>query len=173
MRHDEGGCADLRRSLTARTKPVRRLIYAPPRRRCPRPGATVVRGCARGVSVALAPEGRYLTQRAARPRRYRAPCLRRQPTRPRRPDTVRSPRTRPPSPCRSPGHGLDPDPYRHALSAGPADLGRNRLVALDRCSQRTTFAHRLISSDRLRPRPLRRPLPAKRMTMVRLQVAGM
>src|SRR3954452_8773687 len=57
MRPDEGGCADLRRSLTAHTKLVRSLPYDPARRSCPRSGAAAVSRCARGVSVALPPEG--------------------------------------------------------------------------------------------------------------------
>jgi hypothetical protein len=57
MRPDEGGCADLRRNLTARTKLVRSPAYDRACRRCPRPGAGVIRRCARGVSAALPPEG--------------------------------------------------------------------------------------------------------------------
>src|SRR5690349_3544944 len=53
MRPDEGGCAALRRSLTAHTKPVRSNAYAPARRGCPRAGAPVVIRCARGVSASL------------------------------------------------------------------------------------------------------------------------
>lgn len=59
MRPDEGGCADLRRSLTAHTKLVRSPTYAPARRPRPRAGVRGARGCARGVSVAVAPEGRH------------------------------------------------------------------------------------------------------------------
>ena len=54
MRPDEYGCADLRRSLAAHLKVVRRLTYAPARKRSPRAGAREARGCARDVSVALA-----------------------------------------------------------------------------------------------------------------------
>ncbi len=160
MRPDEGGCADLRRSLTARTKPVRSLIYASPRRRCPRAGATVVRGCARGVSVALPPEGRYLSKRSRRPRRYRAPCGRRQPTRLRRPDTVRSPCARPVRPrllrqC---------PPRAPTASRTLAGTASSPLIARTtswNCSQRATSAHWLISSNRLRPRPLPPPVPVR------------
>src|SRR5260221_8651409 len=53
MRPDEGGCADLRRSLTAHTKVVRSSAYAPARRRCPRAGSPVFIRCARGLSAAL------------------------------------------------------------------------------------------------------------------------
>ncbi len=59
MPPDEGGCADLRRSLAPRTKLVRSSTYAPARRPCPRAGARRARGCARGVSVAVSPEGRH------------------------------------------------------------------------------------------------------------------
>lgn len=49
MRRDEGGCADLRRSLTARHKLVRSPTYAPACRPRPRAGLRGARGCARGV----------------------------------------------------------------------------------------------------------------------------
>lgn len=98
MRHDEGGCADLRISLTAHTQPARSLTYAPARTPRPHAGAAVACGCARGVSAALVPHGRHLNQRARQRRRYRVRHRRPAPPRPGRPDTVRPPRTRPPWP---------------------------------------------------------------------------
>lgn len=56
MRGDEYGCADLRRSLTARTKPVRSLTYDPTRTPGVETGTAGAGGCARGLSVALVAE---------------------------------------------------------------------------------------------------------------------
>jgi hypothetical protein len=74
MRGDEHGCADLRRSLTARTKPVRSLTYDPPITPGPDACTAEVGGCARGVSVALV-AGSHPGQRARRPRRYSRPVV--------------------------------------------------------------------------------------------------
>ena len=117
MRPDEGGCADLRRSLTAHTKLVRSPTYAPARRPRPRAGVRGARGCARGVSVAVAPEGRHPI----------GPSMR---------SSMGATLPGVPSAC-----GTAPQsarPHHRGAVAGPADLGRNRLVgvAATRCHRR-------------------------------------
>src|ERR1700750_3264322 len=90
MRGDEHGCADLRRSLTAHTKPVRSLTYDPPRTPGPDAWTTEVGGCARDVSVALvagAPPPSASAPLPALPAARRHPA----PARLRRPDSARSP----------------------------------------------------------------------------------
>lgn len=100
MRPDEGGCADLRRSLTARTKLVRSPTYAPARTPRPRAGGHGAHECARGVSVAIGAAGTLSQKAHRRARGYRV-------------------RLRRPAPARPPG------PYREA-TADPAAAGTAR-----------------------------------------------
>ncbi len=107
MRRDEGGCADLRRSLTAHHKLVRSPTYAPARRPRPRAGVRGARGCARGVSAALASAGRHPIGRIP-------------------PESTTATLPGAPQPC-----GTAPSrtaPARRAAAAEPPDRGRNRPV---------------------------------------------
>lgn len=113
MRPDEGGCADLRRSLTARTKLVRSPTYAPARRARPRAG---------GVGP---PDAQGA---------FRSLCHRRGATRSGASTDARLPGV--PSAC---GTAPPPAGFRHREAvAEPGDLGRNRILRLvaTRCHRR-------------------------------------
>ena len=132
MRPDEGGCADLRRSLAAHTKVVRSGAYAPARRQGPHAGA-------RRCQLAGACD---VSRRGPRSRRYRGRRRRPAPTRPRRPGTVRTRPARrawprPPGPASA--HGIRAQPPATAASAASsmvAHVGRygTRGARATRCS---------------------------------------
>lgn len=118
MRPDEGGCADLRRSLTAHLKVVRRLTYT-----APRSGAYAVsaRRFSRDPRMRKGRFGRTPDGAAPdRPRlRGRVPGSRRYPVRRRDPTAGR-----PPPPALRSGH-----PSRAVRDHRFVDLGRNHPVS--------------------------------------------
>jgi hypothetical protein len=95
MRPDEGGCADLRRSRTARTKLVRSPTYAPARSRRPRAGVRDPRG-RKGRFGRCRAGGTPSEGAGPRTRRYRVRRRRAAPPRlPPHPTPARAPQARP------------------------------------------------------------------------------
>ncbi len=136
MRPDEGGCADLRRSLTAHTKLVRSPTYAPARSGRPRSG---------GV-------GRSRAQGAFRPPSRRSGAVR---------ADAPTGATLPGGP---PGCGTAPSPGTpppRATPADPVDLGRNRPVRAPARPVRAPARPVRATATRCHRRPARSGHPVK------------
>lgn len=160
MRPDEGGCADLRRSLTARTKLVRSPTYAPARSRCPRAGARDPRG-RKGCFGRCRAGGAPSEWTCRRTRRYRVRRRRAAPPRlPAHPGTARGPPARPTLAGTLPSVGRPPTviAQRH-VPANPSaerDGGAPDTARPDPCCREVKSRH--AAGDRANRAPL--PLDA-------------